>query len=99
MLCIRPHLLFLMPSQACCENLPKEANCQEAEDFQDLGPKHPIPGHRQGNQGALQVGKCFLLGLWSAPGWSWCGFHAGSCCWIVKVMRFCFLCGSKGAFY
>lgn len=54
------HLPFLLPLQACCEILPKEANGEEAEDFQDLSPKHPLPGYRQGNQGALQVGTRFV---------------------------------------
>ena len=79
-----PYLPFLLTSQACCEIIPKETNRQEADDFQDLGPKHPIPGHRQGNQGTLQVGKRFLSGLQSAPGWSWYDFHTGSCYRIVN---------------
>lgn len=54
------HLPSLLTSQACREILPKEANGQEAEDFQDLSPKHPVPGHCQGDQGALQVGTRFV---------------------------------------
>lgn len=64
-----PYLPFLLTSQAHCEIIPKEANRQEADDFQNLGAKHPVPGHRPGNQGTLQVRKRFPSGLWRALGW------------------------------
>lgn len=85
LLCGAPYLPCLFTWQACCEVLPKEADGQEAEDFQNPGPKHPIPGHRQGDQGALQVGKHSLSGLGNALLRSQQGFNAGSCCWIVSM--------------